>query len=87
MAKDKLIRSQPIAELMAEVRALAMRGNTASQADTATSEQYQEVKALVSRFDDGSQSRDGNRKWKTHNCSRKRVIDIDRFCWQQTHSS
>jgi len=64
LAKGKLIRSQPTAELMAEVRALAMRGNTASQAETATSEQSQEVKALVSRFDGGSQFRDGNRKWK-----------------------
>src|SRR5271168_1667119 len=64
MAKGKLIRSQPTAELMAEVRAVAMRVNTASQAETATSEQSQEVKALASRFDGGSQSRDGNRKWK-----------------------
>ena len=65
LAKGKNIRSQPTAELMAEVRAFAMRGNTASQAtETATSEQTQEAKALVSRFDGGSQSRDGNRKWK-----------------------
>jgi len=64
MAKGKLIHTQPTAELMAEVRALAMRGNTASQAETATSEHSQEVKALVSRFDGASQSRDGNRKWK-----------------------
>ena len=50
---------------MAEIRALAMRGNAASQAtETAISEQSQEVKALVSRFDGGSRSRDGNRKWK-----------------------
>jgi hypothetical protein len=64
MAKGKLIRTQPTAELMAEVRALAMRGNTASQAETATSEQSQEAKVNVSRFDGGSQTRDGNRKWK-----------------------
>jgi len=62
MAKGRHIRSQPTAELMAEVRAVAMRVNTASQAETATSEQSQEVKALVSRFDGGSQSRNGNRQ-------------------------
>jgi hypothetical protein len=39
MAKGKLIRTlQPTAELMAAVRALAMRGNTASQAETAALE-------------------------------------------------
>jgi hypothetical protein len=71
MAKGKFIRSQPTAKLMAEVRALAVRGNTASQAETATSEQSQEVKALVSRFDGGSQSPHGNLKWKRNrvNCS------------------
>jgi len=59
LAKGKNIRSQPTVELVGEVRALAMRGNTASQStETATSEQSQEVK--VSRFDSGSQSRDGN---------------------------
>src|ERR1700685_2374454 len=62
MAKGKLIRSQPTAELMAEVRALAMRGNTSSQAETATSEQSQETKVNTSRFDGGNH--DGNRKWK-----------------------
>jgi hypothetical protein len=61
MAKGKLIRSQLT---LAEVRALAMRRKTASQAEThatSESEQSQEVKALMSRFDGGSQSRDENR--------------------------
>jgi hypothetical protein len=75
MAKGKLIRTQPTAELMAEIRALAMRGNTASQAETATLEQSQEGKALVSRFDGGSQSRDGNRQSRDGNHKWKRNRD------------
>ena len=64
LAKGKSLRTQPTAELMAEVRALAMRGNAASQTmETSTSEQFQEAKVNVSRFNNGaSQTRSGIRK-------------------------
>jgi hypothetical protein len=59
MAKGKLIRSQLTVELLWQK---FVRRKTASQAETqATSEQSQEVKALMSRFDGGSQSRCENR--------------------------
>src|SRR5579859_4309967 len=64
MAKGENIRKTATAELMAEVRALAMRSNSsqATEASSKASQQSQEVKALATRFNDNS--RGSSRKWK-----------------------
>ena len=70
MTKGDSIRTKPTAELMAEVRALAMRGASGQPSESSTSSfESQELKAQVSRFNDNGyqdydDSSENSGKWK-----------------------